>query len=183
MKMEQILEHLLAEIRTIQEMIETNQVKMVTNQEKMNDRQEEIKDQVSSLASWIDPNQEEMKTMLDACLEKMGANPGELQSVVVHQEVPQEEATVETTGALEDPYGDRHLAKGHCQQLKKWTQGDGGSRKKLATARRQMTHFAIPPLYKGHGHQGPGKDDVVCGTLKGWMLERHIRRDLNATIA
>jgi hypothetical protein len=33
-----------------------------------------------------------MKTMLDACVEKMEANPGELQSVAVHQEIPKEEA-------------------------------------------------------------------------------------------
>jgi hypothetical protein len=55
------------------------------------DNKQEMKVQVSSLASWIDVNQEEMKAMLDACLEKMEANPGELQSVTVHQEVPKEE--------------------------------------------------------------------------------------------
>jgi hypothetical protein len=43
---------------------------------------------VGSLASRIDVYQEEMKVMLDVCLEKMEANPGELQSVAVHQEVP-----------------------------------------------------------------------------------------------
>jgi hypothetical protein len=47
--------------------------------------------------------------VLDACLEKMEAYPGELQSVVVHQEVPKEEAVVETVG----PLMDWHLAVGH----------------------------------------------------------------------
>jgi acyl-CoA reductase-like NAD-dependent aldehyde dehydrogenase len=138
--MEQILEHLLAEIRTnreemrtIQEKIKTNQemmeVKMDANQEKMNDRQWKIKAQVASLASWINANQEEMKAMLDACLEKMEANPGELHSVVVHQEVPKEEATVETIRALDTDMGTG-------RQLKKQTQGNGGSRKKMAATCR-----------------------------------------------
>jgi hypothetical protein len=37
-----------------------------------------MKVQVGSLISQINANQEEMKVMLDACLEKMKANPGEL---------------------------------------------------------------------------------------------------------
>jgi hypothetical protein len=56
-------------------------------------------------------NQEEMKAMLDTCLEKMKTNPGELQSVAVHQKVPNEEVTVETIRALEEQYGDWHLAR------------------------------------------------------------------------
>jgi hypothetical protein len=81
-----------------------------------------VKAQVGSHASWIDVNQEEMKAMLDVCLEEIEANPGELQSVVVHQEVPKGEATVEMIGALKDRPGDWHLAVGRCQQMKKWTQ-------------------------------------------------------------
>jgi hypothetical protein len=38
---------------------------------------------------------------------------------------------VETIGTLEDWYGVRHLAIGRCWQLKKRTQGDGGSRRSL----------------------------------------------------
>jgi hypothetical protein len=177
--MEQILEHLLAEIRTNREEMRTIQVKIEINQEKMeakmdtnqemiDGRQEEMKAQVASLASWINANQQELKIMLDARLEKMEANAGELQSVLVHQEVPKEKAAVETIGALED----QHLAIRRCQQLKKWTQGDGGSQKKLAATRRQMRCCAIPALHKGHGHQGPGKDDDVCGTPKGWTFKK-----------
>jgi hypothetical protein len=69
--------------------------------------------------------------------------------VAAHPEVPNEEAEVETVGALEDQYEDRHLAAGHRRQLKKWTQGDGGSRKKLAVARRRTTRRAIPERRKG----------------------------------
>jgi hypothetical protein len=58
------------------------------------------------------------------------ANQEKLEAVVVHQEVPKEEAAVKTVRALKEHYGDQHLAIGHCRQLQKWTQGDGGSRTK-----------------------------------------------------
>jgi hypothetical protein len=44
----------------------------------MDNRQEEMKAQMGSLASQIDVNQEDVKVMLGACLEKLEANPGEL---------------------------------------------------------------------------------------------------------
>jgi hypothetical protein len=62
---------------------------------------------------------------------------------VVYQEVPKEEAAVETIRALEDRYGNQHLAIGR-QQPKKWIQGNGGSQKKLAASPRWITHCAIP---------------------------------------
>lgn len=77
-----------------------------------------------------------MKAMLDDCLEKMEANPGKLQSVAMHQVVCKEEATVETIGAMEGHYGDRHLAIDCHQQPEKGTRVDSGSRTKLAAARR-----------------------------------------------
>jgi hypothetical protein len=103
------------------------------------------------------------------------ANPEEIESESEHQEVPKEEATVETIGALEDQYGDRHLAVGCCRQLKKRTQGGGGSRQKLAAAQGQLTCCAIPAPHKGYGHQGPGKDDDVHGTPKGHLFEKRCR--------
>jgi hypothetical protein len=33
-----------------------------------------------------------------------------------------------------------------------------------------MTHCAIPATHKGHGHQGPGRDNVARGTLKGCIF-------------
>jgi hypothetical protein len=53
-----------------------------------------MKAQVDSPTSWISVNQEEMKALLDACLEKMEVNPGELQSIVLHQEVPKDKVVV-----------------------------------------------------------------------------------------
>jgi hypothetical protein len=91
----------------------------------------------------------------------------EVEAVAKHREVCNEEAAVETVGALEY----QHLAVGR-QQPKKWTQGSGGSRRKVVAARRQMTRHAIPAPHKGHGHQGPGRDTVARGDLKGQTLER-----------
>jgi hypothetical protein len=62
------------------------------------------------------------------------ANPEEIRFESGHREDPKKEAAVETTGALEDRYGDRHLPVGHRRQPKKRNQGNGGSRQKLAAA-------------------------------------------------
>jgi hypothetical protein len=109
---------------------------------------------------------------MGACLERKESALVKIESVAVHKEVPKEEAAVKTVRAQKKLYGDRHLAIGRCRQLRKWTQGDGGSRKKLAAARRGMTHRAIPAWHKGHGHRGPGKDIVVQGTQKGRMFRK-----------
>jgi hypothetical protein len=92
MKMEQMMACLLAEIRTNRERMEAKlRAEIKTIREEMDTNQEKI-----------ETNQEQMKAMLDTCLEKMKANPGELQSVAVHQKVPNEEGMMETIGALEE---------------------------------------------------------------------------------
>jgi hypothetical protein len=119
-------------------------------QEKVNDTQEETKVQVGSLPSWIDGNQEDMTVMLDACLEKMEANPGEQKSAAVHDEVSKEKATMDTFRALKKWHGDQDLAVGCCGKPKIWTQCKGGSQKKLAAAHRRMTRRAGVAWCKGH---------------------------------
>jgi hypothetical protein len=104
--------------------------------------------------------QGKIEAMMEACSGKsvatdLEANPEEIESESVHHEVPEEEAAVETIRVLEYRYGDRHIAVGRRRQSKKWTQGDGGSRKKLAAARRRMTRHTVPARRKGRGHRGP----------------------------
>jgi hypothetical protein len=94
---------------------------------------------------------------------------------VVHEEVPTEGAIVKIVRALKEQYGDCHLAIGRHQQLKKQNQGDGGSWKKLVATHRGMTHHVIPALCKGHGRQGPGRDNVARKIPKRRMLERSQR--------
>jgi hypothetical protein len=43
----------------------------------------------------------------------MEANPEGIECVTVHEEVPKEEASVKTLGALKKRHGDQHLAVGH----------------------------------------------------------------------
>jgi hypothetical protein len=64
---------------------------------------------------------------MEACLKSKAPASVEIGSVSVHEEVPKEEATVKTFRALKKRYGDQHLAVGRRLQLKKWTQGKGGS--------------------------------------------------------
>jgi hypothetical protein len=97
-------------MRTIREMMETKHERMKAKtdafQEKVDDGQEGVKARVDSLASWIDANEGDMKVTLNACLEDMEENPAEQKSVAVHEEVPKEEAEVQTSGALKKRHGD-----------------------------------------------------------------------------
>jgi hypothetical protein len=93
------------------------------------------------------------------------ANPKEVQTVAERRKVPKE-TTVETIGALEDRYGARHLAVVCRRQLKKQTQGDGGSQGRLAAAHRRIRR-AIPT---------PRRDAVVQGQT-GTMLQQEPQKD------
>jgi hypothetical protein len=90
------------------------------------------------------------REVTDAYAGKMKANPEEVKSVWEHQCVRKYDVTIETIGAQED----RHLVVGPCRQTKKRTQGDGGSRQKLATARRRTTRHAVPARRKVGGNKG-----------------------------
>jgi hypothetical protein len=104
----------------------------------------------------------------------------EAESVAVHEEVPKEEAAVKTVRALKERYGDRHLAVERRQQLKKWDQGDGASRKKMAAACRRMTRRSGTLRRKGCSHKEPtlekrqrkerARENVARGTSKGWIF-------------
>jgi hypothetical protein len=75
-----------------------------------------MKAQVGSLVSWIEANQQEMIAKMDAWVGKLEANQDKSDAVAKHQEVPNEEASVETIGALQDRHGDQHLAVVHRQR-------------------------------------------------------------------
>lgn len=91
---------------------------------------------------------------------------------------------MKTVTALMTQYEDQHLAVMHRGQPKKRTQGNGGSWKKMAAARRGMTHHAGVVRRKGRGHTGPTveqrrwkfqtRDSVTRGTSKGQTFgKRH----------
>jgi hypothetical protein len=87
---------------------------------------------------------------LEASQEKYGA-------VAENQKVPKEEAV------------------GRRRKRKKRTEGDGGSWQKLTATRGRLNRRAVPATRKGHGRQGPGKDDVVRGIPKGRMFDKRRR--------
>jgi hypothetical protein len=93
------------------------------------------------------------------------ANPEEKEAVAKQQEVSNEEAAVETIGALKDRSGDRRLAVRRRGRLKKLTQGDGGSWQKWTLARGWLTRRSIPALRKGRIRRESGKttDNSIRG--------------------
>jgi hypothetical protein len=102
---------------------------------------------------------------MEACLEKtedmdLEANPEEIEPEMEHQRslMKRLQWRLSDTGGLASTVG--------CRQPKKQTQGNSGSRKKLATTCRQMTCCVIPTQRKGHGRQRPGMDKFVHGTPK-----------------
>lgn len=81
------MERLLAEIRTSQTKIEAN-----------DETVEVLRERTVDHHKGVNAGHEETKTMLEACLEKTEANPEEIKSVAENQEVPNEEAAVNTIG-------------------------------------------------------------------------------------
>jgi hypothetical protein len=63
----------------------------------------------------------------------------------------------ETLGALEDRFGDQHLAAAYRSQLKSRTQGVGESLQEFATAIEQLAHCAYPALPENHIRREAGK--------------------------
>jgi hypothetical protein len=100
--------------------------------------------------------------------------PEEKETLAEQQEVPNGEAGVGTVGALEDRYGVWFLGVGRRQQVKIGTQGDGGSRKKLFTARGRLTHRAISAMHKERIHKGPGKTASNGIRGRSGRLELHL---------
>jgi hypothetical protein len=84
---------------------------------------------------------EEMEAVVDVFKERLNkmnttdleASAENLETVAACQEVPNEEAAVETIRLREDQHGVPYLAVGCHRQLKRWTQGSGGSWQNLAS--------------------------------------------------
>jgi hypothetical protein len=67
-----------------------------------------------------------------ACVESKEPTLGEIESMVVHEEVPKEKTILKMVGALKKLHGDWYLDIGHNCKPKKRTQGNGRSQKKFA---------------------------------------------------
>jgi hypothetical protein len=63
----------------------------------------------------------------------------------------------ETIEALEDHFGDQHLAAAYRSQLKTWTQKAIESLQEFATAIEQLAHHAYPALPEDHVRKEAGR--------------------------
>lgn len=66
-------------------------------------------------------------------------NTVDAEAIAEQQYILNEEDAVEPTAVLEDQCGNWHLARRRFQQLKEWTQVNGGSRRMLDITHRLMT--------------------------------------------
>jgi hypothetical protein len=104
---------------------------------KIDARQEKMDTWIAEMRTWRKESTA-CQEVTEACLENKEPTSLEVESVVAHEEVTKEEATVETVGALKKRHRDQLLAIRRQGQPKKQTLGNDGSRKKLATAHRGM---------------------------------------------
>jgi hypothetical protein len=151
---------LLAEIRTNREEMEAQVGSLVSRMDAYHAKREANHEM---LMAKLDAHHERMRASVNAwrrettaCQEatetnqeNMEANPEEIKPVAEHEEVSKEEAAVETGRALKKRPRIRHLAAGRRGNPKERTKGNGGSRKKLAAARRGMTHCEEVAKRKG----------------------------------
>jgi hypothetical protein len=94
--------------------IETNQERMIADMDALQESMDSHHEGLSRKYRGQDGNRSEKIGG-----HGFGCKSRRKKAVAEQQEVPKEEAAVGTIGSLEDQYGDRHLAVGHCQQLKK----------------------------------------------------------------
>jgi hypothetical protein len=112
----------------------------------------------------------------EACLESKEPTTLEVESKVEHEEVPKEDAAVETGRAPNKRHADWNLATGRCGKPKEQTQGKGECQKKLAGATKMIHHAGVVwskgQGHKGRCHQGHGRDNVAPGAQKGRTFGR-----------
>jgi hypothetical protein len=145
----------------------------------------------------MDASEEDMKAMMEACLEKMEANPGEMKSVAENQEVCNEEAAVEIIGVTEDRTRDRAVParrkgrshRGPTVEKRRWkgpecNNGikDRGVRRQLRQ-RKEMTSVRIfrktveLEIEKRITGPSTGLRKVSGGTLwRGWPPPKRKKR-------
>jgi hypothetical protein len=98
----------------IEAMMEARLEKAKTNPEKTKAGLEEISAAMDVFEGWTKWTPRNLEIILKKS-----------EAVAVHQEVPNEETAVETIGALEDRFGDRHLDEGAPLTAKRRPQSDG----------------------------------------------------------
>jgi hypothetical protein len=93
-----------------------------------------------------------------------------MESKAQHREIPKEEATVKSSGAMKKQHRGWHLAAGHHGKPKELALRILWIQRKLAAACRKMTCRAVVAWCRGHGCKVYDQISVVQGTRKGWTF-------------
>jgi hypothetical protein len=122
---------------------------------------------------------------------KTEPDPGKMQSVDEHQEIPEEDAAVMPVGGLKKRRRDWNLAAGRRQKPKGRIQANCESRRRLTVAGKKMTHHATVAWSKRNvfrrigtqGNCGP-RSKLTAAGLKmthhatvAWPREKFVRKD------
>jgi hypothetical protein len=102
----------------------------------------------------------------EACLKNIEANQGKVR---IKMEAGLEEMQLETIGSLED----RYLVVKRRRRSEKRTQGNSGSRQKLAADRRRLTPRAVPALCKKSSRRGRFK--TAGNGIRGRSRSKELR--------
>jgi hypothetical protein len=140
------------------------------------------------ISAKTDANLNEIIGEIRACLEKteatsLEANLEAKESAVMHEEVPKGEAPVDNFGARKKRPRYRHLAVRRRGQPTERTQGNGGSRKKLAAAHRGMTRREGVAGAMNRDVRDKARTRLYKEPRKDGRSVRNVGRDRNATTA
>jgi hypothetical protein len=114
--------------------------------------------------------------MTEADKEKTEPDPGMMQSVGEHQEVPKEEATVMPARGKRKRHTDRNLAAEHRQKPKERARGCCGSQKTVTVADRRMAHCAgVAWLRRGAFRKNCTTAKVERATRRARPLRKNLR--------
>jgi hypothetical protein len=143
MEMQQMLAHLLAEMRSGKEKAEANlkeiMASMRNNQETLVRMEAKMEAAIHSIRSEPD---EKIQHRIENIMECKESTLKDKESTVERRAVPTEEAAAKSSRIMKKWHRGRHLAAGRRVKPKKLTQGDCGSRWKLAAACRKVSRRA-----------------------------------------
>jgi hypothetical protein len=152
----------------------------------------ELKETIRIMRTATEPVRAELDETT-ACHEatRTESDPGTMQSVEEHQEIPKEDAAVKPVKGRKKRRRGRKLTAGRPGELNELTRSDYGSGKKLAAACRKMTRRAAVARRKRNvfrktgtqGNCGPRKRLTAAGIKMtrrarvAWPMENFVRKD------
>jgi hypothetical protein len=161
-----------------EEMMNANQAKTDVNLKEIREEIQSGQAEMRSIVNvWMaDMNKDGKKTtsckvMTVACLDIQELNPEDMESEVEHREVPKENVVVKPFKGRKKRHWGQHLVAGRRGETKELNQGECGSRRKLASACRKMSHRAAVARRKRNifrkirtqGNCGPRKELDAAG--------------------